>query len=93
VFAPADILATVAEDKRHEFGIVRLPVSFLQSLKLTVEIRIDSRVPGHVVLPELNAVAYAADKAAFTLTLLRLAEVASKDANIVLRPSPGSDSV
>lgn len=90
--SPEDILATVAEDKRHEFGIVRVPVALLQALNLTVEFRRDTRVLGHVVIPELNATAYAAGKAPFTPTLLRLAEIASEDANIVRRPttSPGT---
>jgi hypothetical protein len=90
--APADILATVAEDKRHEYGIVRIPVSLLRTLNLTVESHQDSRVLGHVVIPELNATAYAADRAPFTPTLLRLAEAASEDANIVRRPAASSEA-
>jgi len=86
-----DILATVAEDKRRDFGIVRVPVALLQALNLTVEFRQDSRIPGHVVIPELNATAYAAGKATFTPTLLRLAEVASEDANIVRHPLVNPD--
>lgn len=92
VSAPADILATVAEDKRHEYGIVRVPVSLLKALNLSVQIHQDPRVLGHVVIPELNAAAYEADKAPFTPIKERLATVASEDANIVRRPSeaPGS---
>lgn len=88
--SPDDILATVAEDKRDEFGIVRVPVTLLKTLHLTVEFRQDSRVLGHVIIPELNAPAYAAGKAPFTPILLRLAEVASEDANIVRRPTASS---
>jgi hypothetical protein len=91
--APTDILATVAEDKRHEYGIVRVPVSVLKALNLSVRICQDHRVPGHVVIPELNAAAYDADKAHFTPIKERLAAVASEEANIVHRPSVafGSD--
>jgi hypothetical protein len=90
--APADILATVPNDKQHEYGIVRIPVSLLKSLNLTVQIRRDPRVRGHVVIPELNADDYEADKARFTPIYLRLAEVASEDANIVHYPGPVSGS-
>jgi hypothetical protein len=90
--SPEDVLGTVAEDKRHGYGIVRIPVSLLRTLNLTIVIRQDSRILGHVVIPELNATAYAADKAPFTPTLLRLAEAASEDANIVRRPSEASGS-
>lgn len=84
--SPEDILAPVPEDKRHEFGIVRVPVSLIKSLGLSVEIRQDHRVPGHVVIPELNASAYEAHKAKFTPIKLRLAEVASEEPNILRYP-------
>lgn len=89
---PTDILATVAEDKRHEYGIVRIPVSLLKNLNLSVQIHPDPRVLGHVVIPELNAVAYDEDKARFTPIKERLAAVASEEGNIVLRPSAASGS-
>ena len=90
--SPEAILGTVDEDKRHAYGIVRIPVSLLRTLNLTIEIRQDTRILGHVVIPELNATAYTADKASFTPTLLRLAEAASEDANILRRPSEASGS-
>jgi hypothetical protein len=91
--APADILTTVAEDRRHEYGIVRVPISLLRTLNLSVQFRQDARVLGHVVIPELNAEAYAVDKARFTPIKEQLAAVASEDENIIRRPSgePGSN--
>jgi hypothetical protein len=85
--APADILATVAEDRRHEYGVVRVPVALLKTLDLTVQIRVDPRVRGHVVIPQLNAAAYDANKAQFTPIKERLASEASKEENILLVPS------
>lgn len=82
--APSDIWATVVEEKRHEFGIVRVSVRLLKELKLTIEPRPNPRVRGHVVIRELNANDYAADKARFTEIKLRLAEVASEDGNILV---------
>lgn len=84
---PADILATVPEAKRCEYAVVRVPVSLLKSLNLSVVIRPDSRVRGHVVIPELNAADYATDKARFTAVKERLAIVASEEGNILIRPS------
>lgn len=85
--APTDILATVVEDRRHEYGIVRVPVSLLKALNLSVRIRSDDRVLGHVVIPELNAKAYNADKASFIAIKEQLAAVASENENIVCCPS------
>lgn len=86
--SPDEILATVAEDRRHEFGIVRIPYSLLVELNLTVRSAPDERVNGHVEIPELNARAYADNqaKAALKAMMLRLAEVASEDENILREP-------
>jgi tRNA pseudouridine55 synthase len=59
---PGEILEPVAAERRQEYGIVRLSVSFLKSLGLSVRNSPDDRVKGHVVLPELNAVDYQRDK-------------------------------
>ena len=56
--SPIDILATVAPDQIPNYGIVRIPVSLLASLGLTVRISPDERIRGHVVIPELNAADY-----------------------------------
>lgn len=86
--SPDEVLAPVAEDRRHEYGIVRIPYSLLKSHNLTVRIVRDDRVKGHVVIPELNASDYEADKARFTPIKDRLAAVASEDQNILRSPTP-----
>ena len=54
VLEPEAILAVIAEENRDKYGIVRLPVSALLSVGLSiVSAEIDS-VAGHCVLPELN---------------------------------------
>jgi hypothetical protein len=77
--------------RRRVNGIVRLSVSFLKSLNLSVVSKLDARVKGHVVIPELNAQDYQANKARFKPIMLKLAEEASKDENIVRWPQ-GSES-
>jgi hypothetical protein len=84
--SPEEILATVPEEKRHEFGIVRVSVALIRSLGFAVESRPDSRVRGHVTIPEMNASDYAKDKARFIPIKLRLAEEASKETNILRYP-------
>lgn len=92
VSVPTDVLATVAEDRRREYGIVRVPVSVLKALNLSVRSLPDARVLGHVVIPELNATAYDADKARFTPIKERLAIAASEEGNIILYPPATPDS-
>jgi hypothetical protein len=84
---PTDILAEVPADKRNAVGIVRVSVALLKSLGLTVRTDHDDRVNGHVVIPELNASDYEANKAAFTFVKVQLAEQANEPDNIVKRPS------
>ena len=83
---PADILATVAEEKRQEYGIVRIPMSLLHSLGMTAVIDHDDRIKGHIVIPEFNSTDYEQDKASFTPIKLAFAIEASKDENIVRAP-------
>ena len=83
---PSDILATISSERLHEYGIVRLQVSFLKSLNLTVLSKPDDRVKGHVVIPELNSGNYESDKARFTAIKVKLAAEASKDENILRQP-------
>jgi hypothetical protein len=87
--APSDALAVIAEDKRARNGIVRIPVVRLTELGLTVRPSPIDAVPGHVVIAELNSVAFGdkSNKEFFTRTQLRLAEIASE--NIVHQPGTG----
>ncbi|MGL4464646.1 MAG: hypothetical protein ACRC1K_21040 [Planctomycetia bacterium] len=86
--SPTDVLATVASDRLHEYGVVRIRASLLKELGLTIKISRDDRIPGHVVIPEMNAVDYKKEKAAFTPIKSALAREASKDENILIRPQP-----
>jgi len=83
---PEEILAMLEPQRREENGIVRLQVSFLKSLHLSVVSKPDARVKGHVVIPELNAQDYQVHKDRLLPVLLRMAEEASKNENIVRRP-------
>jgi hypothetical protein len=71
----------VASERRHEFGLVRVSVSFVKSLGLTVVSKPDARINGHVVIPELNAADYQANKSRFTPVKEKLASEASKAAS------------
>jgi hypothetical protein len=85
----SEVLASIAPERLHEYGIVRIQVSFLKSLNLSVVSKPDDRVKGHVVIPELNADDYQSDKARFTPIKDKLATEASKDENILRWPKPG----
>lgn len=84
--SPTEILKLIDVDRQHEVGIVRIPVLILKELGLSVQIRIDSRILGNVVIPELNAHDYEADKARFTSIKALLASVASEAGNILIIP-------
>ena len=58
-------------------------MSLLTHLKLTATSKPDDRIKGHIVILELNAVDYEADKGRFTAIKLQLATEASRDENIV----------
>ena len=81
---PADVLQVIADDKRAAYGIVLLPVARIRELGLTIQSRQISTIPGHVVVPELNAEDYSANKSKFAALKQKLAELASE--NIVRRP-------
>ncbi|MCX7701185.1 MAG: hypothetical protein N2039_09930 [Gemmataceae bacterium] len=84
---PSDVLATVPPERQDEYGIVRVSVSLLKSLGLSVVSKPDHRVRGHVVIPELTAAAYQSDKVRFTPIKYKLATEASMEENILRRPS------
>jgi hypothetical protein len=83
---PSEALATVPADRGHEYAVVRIPMSLLKQLKLSARIEPDEPIKGPVVIPELNANDFKANKTLFTPKQLALAEEASKDENIVRRP-------
>lgn len=82
---PTDALLAIPEDKRSQYGIVQIPVILLADLKLSVKPSPIETVRGHVVVPEMSASAYSANKTQLKPVMLRLAEVASE--NIMRRPT------
>jgi hypothetical protein len=83
---PADALAVMSAEKRDKYGIAVLPAAELQTLGLSVRpAKIDS-VPGHSVIPELNAIECGANKDWCKTVQKRLAEIASR--GIVRHPAP-----
>lgn len=83
---PKDILKVVAEDKRSRKGIVRIPVTEIRSLGLSIEPSKIDEVKGHIVIPELKAALYEANKLALQPKLLALATIASRPENIAHKP-------
>jgi hypothetical protein len=80
------ILAHIAEDKRKDYGVVRVSVRLVVDLGLTVVAKPIPQLPGHIVIAELNANAYRANKSQFIVMKLRLAEEASRPENILVYP-------
>ena len=85
---PNEVLATVDPSRHSEFAIARIPISLIKMLQLTVVPIFDSRVPGHVVIPELSTNFYNSNEPRFKIILAHLAAVASEPANLLLRPLP-----
>jgi hypothetical protein len=84
----SDVLITlnpVPDEKRPQYGLVRLPVSLFEELSLSIQPD-PTDVPGHVIIPQINITDYM-DKTIKTLIkpkLLELARIASE--NIIRRP-------
>ena len=81
-----DEISGLAVDRRHEYGVVRIPIKVIKAIGLSVQSTPSGGIIGHVVIPELNAEDYQADKAKFTPIKLMLAEEASKRENILIEP-------
>lgn len=73
---PTDVLATADPKKWYALGIVGISASSLKSLGLSVTAAPDLRIKGHVVVPELRAELYGANRAAFAPLLQSLSELA-----------------
>ena len=76
--SPEDILCVIAPQKRSRYQLARLRVSELTKLGLSVRPDPIDSVPGHAVIPEVNAVAYAADRLASKLLQKQMADLASR---------------
>lgn len=85
---PSEILATSPPEEWANQGIVRIPVSLLVSLGLSVRSSPDAQVKGHVVVPELNADRMLAEKRVVLALLEPLATEASLEENILREPAP-----
>jgi len=81
---PVEALLVIAEEKRPSYAIVQLLVSRFISLKFSVKPNPIDVIPGHVVVPEINIIAYWVNKDYFKPIFLQLAEMASE--NIIRRP-------
>ena len=82
---PADVLSILPDAAKPKNGVVRIPIALLHELGFTVRAKKEEKLPGHVVIPELNIMAYKSRKNAFTAALKTIADVAH--ANLVIRPS------
>jgi hypothetical protein len=82
---PSSLLEQIPEDKRHLRGIVRIKVSDVRRLGLTIVPEKD-QTPGHVVIPELNSIVHAHDKNELIGKMSDLARFASVPGGIVIRP-------
>jgi hypothetical protein len=76
--SPEDALRVIATEKRDRYRLARLRVADLTKLGLSVQPDPIETVPGHAVIPELNAVAYRSDRLASKLLQTSLAELASR---------------
>lgn len=72
----------------HRYGIIRLAVTFIRSLGLTIRPDPIPGTPGHVVVPEICCQQYKQDKARLLAIIDKLAEKASSPECIVRRPTP-----
>ena len=90
-----DVLRTISDDmKRRQTGAVSiqvLEVRSIGSMRLTVaesyedELKPD-RIAGHVVIPELNSLAYSANKTLLKQAMLDLATYSSATDRILIKP-------
>lgn len=78
LITPEQALDVMAPDKRDRYAVVMLPVSEIERLGLTVQPAKIDTVPGHAVLPELNIVAWKADRARWRKVQQELAVIASR---------------
>ena len=76
--SPQDVLRVIAAEKRDRYQLARLRATDLAELGLSIKPEPIETVPGHAVIPELNATAYAANRLASKVLQKRLAELASR---------------
>ena len=76
---PAAALGAFAEDKRELYAIATLLAAEVMSYGVTIEPAPIDAVPGHAVIPELNIVAFQANKQHWRVVMTKLAELASRE--------------
>jgi hypothetical protein len=81
-----ELIENIAPEKRTLQGIVRVPVALIRSLGLTIDVKPVSFVPGHVVLREINASAFANREDWLPAVLEELAKAASEPGNVLIWP-------
>jgi len=86
--SPLDSLEVIADAKREKYGVALLPVSELVALGLRIEPSRIDKVPGHVLLADLNCSAFKEDKARWQKVQQQLAVIASR--NVVRHPMANS---
>ena len=84
-----DILANISDpEKRKANGVVKLQVSELKSLGLSVKSTPDDNLRGHVSVPELSAGTFVKEKTRCKDCMKKLAELVSPEERIVVKPDP-----
>ena len=82
-------MASISDPKKRKAnGVVKLQVSELKSLGLSVEFTPDDTIRGHVSIPELSADAFVEERARCKDLMNKLAELASPEERIVVEPDP-----
>lgn len=82
---PIEVLNVIAEAKREKYAIVRLPVSELLAMGLSVESSKIESLAGHAVVPELNIVTLTNDATQTQKFQNALAEIAKN--NVIRKPT------
>lgn len=85
--SPEDCLAKIPDEKRSEWGLVRIPVHELKKIDLTVQPSPDDRILGHVVIPEMSASEFENNGDFVRSRMDHLARICSQDGNIAVDPT------
>lgn len=83
--SPDHALQAMPAGNRGSYAVALLPVAEIVALGLTVRPAPIAAVPGHAVIPELNALEYRADKDRLRAIMRKVAEIAA--GNIVRMPA------
>ncbi len=90
----SDVLLKVNPEKKHKYGVVRLPLLHLRMLGLDVVRDDDSEEPqvsGHVVMPSLNSIDYSSNKNLVLAQMKTLADYVNAHGEFLIVPEPESN--